>query len=108
VQIVNSADTPVVLRRMNAFMPLRGLHTVGGGWDTCGAIGPVSPPPTLTVGPGETAWATARLRVLVGCPAPYPVELRLHYSLSGTDYVTTISEFPDLSQVGYTGCVTPR
>jgi hypothetical protein len=108
VQIVNSAGTQVVLHRVAALMPLGGLRTVGAGWDTCGALGPVSPPPTLTLPPGGTAWASARLRVLAGCPAPYPVDFRLRFALSGRDYGTTITEFPDLSQVSYTGCVTSR
>jgi hypothetical protein len=106
VQVVNTANNPVVLRRLDAFMPLRGLRAVGAGWDTCGAIGPVSAPQAVTVSPGATAWATVRLRVLVGCPVPYPVELRLHYSQSGTDRATPIDEFPDLSHVAYTGCIT--
>jgi hypothetical protein len=106
VQVVDTADTPVVLHRVDAFMPLRGLRAVGAGFDTCGAIGPVSPPPTVTVSPGASAWATVRLRVLVGCPLPYPVELRLRYSQAGTDRATMIDEFPDLSHVAYTGCIT--
>jgi hypothetical protein len=106
VQVLDTADTPVVLHRVTAYMPSRGLRAAGGGWDTCGAIGPVPPPPTLKVLPGATAWATVRVRVLVGCPMPYPVELRLRYSQRGARHTTTIREFPDLSHVGYTGCIT--
>jgi hypothetical protein len=108
VQIVNTAAIAVVLRGVEAILPLRGLHKTGGGWETCGQLRPVAASPTLRVVPGESAWMTVRMRVLVGCPAAYPVQLRLRYTQAGRDHTTTIDEFPDLAQVGYTGCVTPR
>lgn len=102
VQVTNTSTEPIVLSRIRAVFPLGGLKVVSQQWAPCGANGAVQGPVALE--PGDSAWFSVTVQVLVACPAPLPVQFTVSYTYAGEAAIVTLPGFPDLGQVPYTGC----
>jgi hypothetical protein len=104
VEIVNQSDRAVALRQIEPVLPLGGLKAVASRWGTCGALGPGGPAPSL--GAGAAGWLTVTFDVIVSCPQPYPVQLKISYVQAGRLVTAELDGFPDLGQVHYNNCGT--
>lgn len=102
VQVANGSTEPIGLGRIRTVLPLSGLKVVSQQWAPCGVIGAVQVPATL--GPGDSAWLSVTVQVLVACPAPIPVQFTAGYTYAGGAATVTLPGFPDLGDVPYTGC----
>ena len=102
VQIANGSTEPIRLGRIRTVLPLSGLKVVSQQWAPCGVIGAVQVPATL--GPGDSAWLSVTVQVLVACPAPIPVQFAVGYTYAGGAATVNLPGFPDLGNVPYTGC----
>jgi hypothetical protein len=103
VEVVNESDHTLAVGRFGAVLPVGGLRATAATVGTCGAL-PVWPPISPTLPAGQTVWLTITFHVLVRCPQPYPVQFVVSYTDSGKLATTQMDEFPDLSQVAYSGC----
>ena len=104
VQVTNGSTEPIGLGGFRTVLPLSGLKVVSQQWAPCGVIGAVQVPATL--GPGDSAWLSVTVQVLVACPAPIPVQFVVGYTYAGGSATVNLPGFPDLGQVPYTGCRT--
>jgi hypothetical protein len=102
VQVTNGSAEPVTLGQIHTVFPLGGLRVISQRWAPCGLIGAVEGPAIL--GPGDSTWFSVTVRVLVGCPAPLPVEFTVDYSWAEGHAAVNLAGFPDLGQVPYAGC----
>jgi hypothetical protein len=102
VQVTNGSAAEIRLGRIHTVLPLGGLRVISQQWAPCGAIGvPQDPAP---LGPGDSTWFSVTLKVLAGCPGPYPVQFTVDYSWAGVAATVRLPGFPDLGQVPYAGC----
>jgi hypothetical protein len=102
IEIVNRSAAALSLDEVDAVLPLRGLRATATTWGTCGQL----PPPVGDIYPvaaGGTAWLTVTFEVLVACPAPLPVQFRIHYTQAGTSGIADVPGFNDLGDVPYAG-----
>jgi hypothetical protein len=102
IEIVNRSAAALTLDSVDAILPLRGLRATTTTWGTCGQL----PPPAGDIFPvaaGGTGWLTVTFDVLVACPAPLPVQFRVHYTQAGTSGIADLPGFNDLGDVPYTG-----
>jgi len=108
LEVTNLSDTPITLRRVEVMLPMGGLKATSQAWGPCGELPtPGDAPgnaPSLTLGPGASAWFTVTFRVLVRCPQPLPVHFVLDYDQSGRSAAMPLPSFPDLGQVSYGKC----
>ncbi|HEU5419662.1 MAG TPA: hypothetical protein VFV41_18385 [Streptosporangiaceae bacterium] len=104
VQILNQSAAPVRLRRVEAILAMSGLRPVRLSWGACGELPVALAEPVQAVQPGGSAWFTVSVRVLVRCPAAYPVQFRLRYEQHGRAATVILPGFSDLSRVPYPGC----
>jgi hypothetical protein len=102
VQIANGSTEPIGLGGFRTVLPLSGLKVVSQQWAPCGVIGAVQVPATLA--PGDSAWLSVTVQVLVACPAPIPVQFVVGYTYAGGAATVNLPGFPDLGNVPYTGC----
>jgi hypothetical protein len=102
VQIANGSTEPIGLGGFRTVLPLSGLKVVSQQWAPCGVIGAVQVPATLA--PGDSAWLSVTVQVLVACPAPIPVQFAVGYTYPGGAATVNLPGFPDLGDVPYTGC----
>jgi hypothetical protein len=106
VDLMNQSGAAVTLTGVSAVFPGggRALREAGWEWATCGAIpaGAYQSPAQLP--PGATTWLTVTVRVLVRCPAAYPVLLKVAYTGGDGSATELLSGFNDLGDVGYSGC----
>jgi len=113
VQVTNQSGSTVTLRGVRTVLPLGGLRVVSQQWAPCGALG-VSQAQQLpqaaqaqsggSLPPGASAWFTVTVKVLRGCPGPFPVQFTVNYALHGQPVTASLPGFADLSQVPYSGC----
>jgi hypothetical protein len=102
VQVTNGSAELIGLGRIHTVLPLGGLRVISQRWAPCGVIGPDQDPDSL--GPGDSIWLSVTLRVLGGCPQPFPVQFTVDYRAAGEAAAVRLPGFPDLGQVPYTGC----
>ena len=111
VEVSNQASSDVTLQNVVASLPLSGgLRPVSWAWGPCGALssGAGQVAADLSGGedlsPGESGWFTVTVRVLVKCPAPYPVQFAVQYESNGRTSFAQVPGFSDLGRVPYSGC----
>jgi len=106
VELMNQSARAVTLTGLKTVFPADAgaLRQLSWQWASCGEIifGPYQP--TVPLPPGSTAWLSVTLKVLVRCPAAYPVQFSVSYTSGGVHAASNLAGFPDLSQVRYTGC----
>lgn len=108
VEVTNQSAAAVTLTGLKIVFPGDGgaLREISWQWAPCGAINYGLYQTTVLVGPGSSAWLSATFKVLVHCPAAYPVQFSVSYVADGVHATTTLPGFPDLGQVPYIGCPT--
>jgi hypothetical protein len=102
IEIVNRSAAALTLDAVDAILPMQGLRATTTTWGTCGQL----PTPTGDIAPvaaGGTGWLTVTFDVLVACPAPLPVQFRVHFTQAGTSGIANLPGFNDLGDVPYTG-----
>jgi hypothetical protein len=106
VEIVNDSAVPLTIDQVRVVLPLRGLRTRLISLGGCGTLdhSPSDQVDGHSVGPYGSAWITMAMDVLVPCPAPLPVQLRVRTTQSGAVNSTELSPFPALGGVRYSGC----
>jgi hypothetical protein len=104
VQVFNESAAPLRLRRVAAIMPFTGLRATGLSWGSCGELPATRHDPAQPLPPGGTGWFTMSFRVLVRCPAPYPVQFRLFFEQHERTERVILPGFNDLVGVRYSGC----
>jgi hypothetical protein len=102
VQVTNRSAQAIGLGQIRTVLPLGGLRVISQQWAPCGAIGVSQDPASL--GPGDSAWFSVTVQVLVACPGPLPVEFTVGYTWAGKAAVVHLPGFPDLGKVSYPGC----
>ena len=102
VQVTNGSSAEIRLGRIHTVLPLGGLRVISQQWGPCGAIGGLQDPAPLL--PGDSTWFSVTLKVLAGCPGPYPVQFTVDYSGAGVAATVRLPGFTDLSQLPYPGC----
>jgi hypothetical protein len=102
VQVTNGSAKAIGLGQIRTVLPLGGLRVISQQWAPCGAIGAVQVPASL--GPGDSAWFSVTVQVLVACPGPLPVEFTVDYTWAGEHAAVNLPGFSDLSRVSYPGC----
>lgn len=102
VQVTNESAKPVGLGQIRTVLPLGGLRVISQLWAPCGTMGAVQVPSSLA--PGDSAWFSVTVHVLVACPGPLPVQFTVGYTWAGKAASVNLPGFPDLSQVPYPGC----
>lgn len=102
VQVTNVSAAEIRLGQVRTVLPIGGLRAISQRWAPCGAIGvPQDPDP---LGPGESTWFSVTLKVLAGCPGPFPVQFAVDYTWAGRAATVRLPGFSDLTQVPYSGC----
>jgi hypothetical protein len=111
IEIHNGYPDRVTLDSATVEVPLGGLRVIRSARGTCGQL-----PAQIgndvggddiagyDLAPGQNAWLVARVRVLVTCPSPLPVQFEVAYTRAGRHATTLLGGFPDLGGVPYTGC----
>jgi hypothetical protein len=109
VELMNQSAATVTLTGMKPVFPgdAGALRELSWQWAPCDAITYGLYQPTIPLPPGSTAWLSVTLKVLVSCPAAYPVQFSVSYSSGGVHAASNLSGFPDLGQVPYMGCPSP-
>lgn len=102
VQVTSGSAIPIGLGQVRTVLPLGGLRVISQQWAPCGAIGVSQDQPLL--GPGDSAWLSVTVQVLIACPEPLPVEFTVYYTWGGKAATVNLPGFPDLTQVPYPGC----
>jgi len=103
VKLANDGPRPVVLSRVRAVFPLGGLRQLDSRIAHCD-VHASDPVQGHTIPPAGTARVSLNLAVLVRCPGPLPVQLRIDYTVDGRPVTQTLSPFRDLGNVPYPGC----
>jgi hypothetical protein len=108
VEIVNESALPFTIDGLQPVLPLGGLRTRRISTGECGRLGGPGPDEVVgyNVAANASVWINITMDVLVPCPAPLPVQLRIRTTQSGLTATTDLSPFPDLGQVPYSGCPT--
>jgi len=106
VELMNQSAAAVTLTGMKTVFPgdAGALRELSWQWAPCGAMTYGLSQPTVPLPPGSTAWLSVTLKVLVRCPAAYPVQFSVSYISGGVHAASNLSGFPDLGQVPYMGC----
>ena len=107
IEVSNTSSAAVTLTGVTPVFPggPGGLHETSWQWGSCGDITSGVRPSAVSLSPGETTWLSVILKVLVRCPAAYPVQFDVKYVTHGGVHVTaSLPGFPDLGQVQYSGC----
>jgi hypothetical protein len=104
IQIINQSGAPVMLRRVTAVTPQPGLRAIAQAWGPCGELPAAGTGPADALLPGASGWLTVTFRVLVPCPAAYPVQFAVRYDWLGRLAHSRLPGFNDLASVPYTGC----
>jgi hypothetical protein len=106
VELMNQSATAVTLTGLKTVFPgdAGALRELSWQWAPCGAMTDGLYQPTVPLPPGSTAWLSVTLKVLVRCPAAYPVQFSVSYTSGGVHASSNLSGFPDLGQVPYMGC----
>jgi hypothetical protein len=110
IDVTNQSKAAVTLTGVKPVFPgdAGALREITWEWAPCGAITFGAYQPTVHLAPDETAWLSVTFKVLVTCPAAYPVQFRVSYTSLGTSASTTLTGFPDLGDVPYMGCPTQQ
>jgi hypothetical protein len=106
VQVSNQSSDPITLRTVRVVLPLGGLKPLAEMWGPCGWLQAGTPgaDTDVVLGPDATTWLTVTVRVLVPCPAPFPVQFSVGYLDQGRSVTASLPGFSDLGSVPYTGC----
>jgi hypothetical protein len=104
LQIANLSATDATLLGADVELPLGGLRLTAIAWGVCGQSTVRDGASPYLLPSGATVWLRMTFDVLVGCPAPLPVEVNLRYVKAETVAVTSVGGFSDLGGVPYTGC----
>jgi len=105
IEVVNQTSSTIIVDRITSRLPVRGgLVQTGSSLAACGELMPPGGPPSDTIASGASAWLSLTFAVPVRCPAPYPVQFVLKYTVAGKSLSAYLDGFPDLGQVPYTGC----
>jgi hypothetical protein len=107
IEVVNQSDQALAVGGFRAVLPIGGLRATAAAVGTCGAL-PTGAPMSVTLPAGATEWLTVTFDVLVRCPQPFPVQFVVSYTSAGRMTTAQLDEFPDLGQVGYSGCPTAQ
>jgi hypothetical protein len=110
VDLMNQSAAAVTLTGLRIVFPgdAGALRELSWQWAPCGAMSYGLYQPTVPLPPGSSAWLSVTLKVLVRCPAAYPVQFRVSYVSGGVHAATTLPGFPDLGEVPYMGCPPPQ
>lgn len=121
VQFSNRSTQPLTLTAARAVLPIAGgLKQLTWQWGTCGAL-PGRPGQGVNIVvpgqralvpgqgaailmPGQADWLTVTFKVVLGCPAVYPVQFSVGYLAHGRSFTASLPGFPDLGRVPYSGC----
>lgn len=107
VEVANRSSSPLELDRIESDLPIGGLRLTSSAWGTCGQLSPNSTTNALPLPAGALIWVTMTFDVIDPCPAPYPVQFSLLYTVPGaTTRTARVGGFADLSEVPYSGCTT--
>ncbi len=109
VEIVNPADLPLTIERVQPLLPLGGLRTKGVARGACGQLLPTRSADAVAgyeVAARASVWITIEVDVLLPCPAPIPVQVRLQFTQSRHQFTAELNPFADLGDVPYSGCPT--
>jgi hypothetical protein len=104
VQVTNESATALTLRRVEAILPLGGLKATAQAWGPCGALPGAGAALDDVLPGGASTWFTVTFRVLVKCPAAFPVQFILDYDQHGRAATAHLPGFADLGGVPYAGC----
>lgn len=103
-QIVNTSGDALVLRRVQAVLPMGGLTVLDVAGGACSQGTPRVELTGLTVPGLARVWVVVRLRIVAVCPAPYPVQFRVIYSQFGAERAVMLTGFVDLGGVRFPSC----
>jgi hypothetical protein len=107
VEVTNNLPGLLTVLGVDAVLPAGGLKVVSWAWGPCGELAG-TPPPEQSLTTGSSNWFTVTFQVLVGCPAPLPVQFNFQFDLRSSQdsraAFATVAAFPDLGQVPYSGC----
>ncbi len=109
VEIVNPSDLPLTLNRVRPLLPLGGLRTKGITRGACGQLLPTRSADAIAgyeIAARASVWITIEMDVLMSCPAPIPVQVRLEFTQFRHQYTAELNPFADLGDVPYSGCPT--
>jgi hypothetical protein len=102
LQVQNSGGAPLQIIDVQGVFPIGGLRMAAAAVGHCNDPG--IPVGGNWVAAGSTAWLRVTVDVLVDCPGPAPVQFRVEYTGGGASTSVTLAAFPDLGNVGYSGC----
>jgi hypothetical protein len=102
LQVLNSGGAPLQIIDVQGVFPIGGLRMAAAAIGHCNDLG--LPVGGNWVAAGGTAWLRVTVDVLMGCPAPAPVQFRVEYTGGGAPTSVTLAAFPDLANVTYSGC----
>jgi hypothetical protein len=102
LQVLNSGGAPLQIIDVQGVFPIGGLRMAAAAIGHCNGLG--VPVGGNWVAAGGTAWLRVTVDVLMGCPAPAPVQFRVEYTGGGAPTSVTLAAFPDLANVTYSGC----
>jgi hypothetical protein len=102
LQVLNSGGAPLQIIDVQGVFPIGGLRMAAAAIGHCNDPG--VPVGGNWVAAGGTAWLRVTVDVLMGCPAPAPVQFRVEYTGGGAPTSVTLAAFPDLGSVTYSGC----
>jgi hypothetical protein len=102
IQVQNSGGAPLQISHAEGVFPLGYLRMVSAAVGQCDDAG--APVGGNWVRAGATAWLRLTVEVLVPCPAPAPVQFQVDYTGGIPPASVTLTGFPDLGSVRYSGC----
>jgi hypothetical protein len=102
LQVQNSGGAPLQIIDVQGVFPIGGLRMAAAAVGHCNDPG--APVAGNWIAAGSTAWLRVTVDVLMGCPAPAPVQFRVEYTGGGAPTSVTLAAFPDLGNVTYSGC----
>jgi len=110
VEMMNQSAAAVTLTGLKTVFPgdAGALRELSWQWAPCDAISYGLYQATVSLPPGATAWLSVTLKVLVRCPAAYPVQFSVSYTNGGVHAASNLAGFPDLGEVPYMGCPSPQ
>lgn len=106
VAMTNQSAAAVTLTAVKPLFPgdAGALRELSWQWAPCGAITYGLHQRTIQVAPDSTAWLSVTFKVLVTCPAAYPVQFSVSYVTRGVPAATVLPGFPDLGTIPDPGC----
>lgn len=106
VEVTNHSGAVATLTGLRIVFPgdAGALRELTWQWAPCGAIDYGVYQPVILLAPGSDAWLSATFKVLVRCPAAYPVQFSVSYLSLGVPATTILQGFPDLGTVPDMDC----